>query len=1256
MRKGQPQRRPLGWNQNNREIFENLKASLQTQTKQTGQSPNTGQTHNGDGLSQNTLVLSKPSSGPQVRRENYTQNALDEIRKTLHPFKTGDVANTSMESQDSFTDVNKTFLHQLESLGYEEDKAVQALKMTGNKSVEQALEFLSNMKMLEGKNGINKGLWNKGGRKQSIGTASPGSDSGSVRSESPIVNPLQGLNRPNPHGEIPKPLSSHSSLSSSYQNSLLQENGHQTPPPVPPRLPLSQTQTMSSENSSYVTSPNQISLAHFTPTSQSTPTNINSNITHMIPAGASPLSPFVRDTTPRSYPSSKIVHTSSPQTQQVSSGPVSQHRGVSPVSLGRHNVTVDNSGTLPASQQIMNSNGRPGGIVNIRVNTRPPPPPYPTGSGQQRTGQPTVIIEEKNNGSHIIPDLQKPSTYEISLGHTANRPESIQINVSKQQAGHAGQAVPVPAWNAKQDKILINQVQSHPVPKPVLRTATAPLSPLTTPQGQNYRSSVETHVNGPSPQADLPKGNVQIKFTSQGAGRSHANNGRLTPDQFAQRQRQQTINIRIENPSGQPNFQTPQVQYGQSYQMLPQNLERYCSTSDTPMSTPRSGSPMSGSRLTNQSPLSISSNPSTSSDIPDRPPPPYPGKPLTINAQLPQVQVVQPIPQMPHGHMIPQIVHSHPAAIRTGQAIPLEPSNQPTQPPLPPRVPITQPQGKPPPPPPPESESQPPIPPKTYQSNSEQTNYNEGDTDTETMSTTSDMSSTQDKHRCTSPIPERKPESEEKDRLRRDTLVRNYSPQAYKFFMEQHVENLMKSHQQRITRRQQLEQEMTKINLSDEAQLQMRRMLQQKESNYIRMKRSKMNKDMFQKIKKLGVGAFGEVTLVRKKDVRQLYAMKMLRKSEVLKRNQVAHVKAERDILAEADNEWVVKLYYSFQSRDNLYFIMDYVPGGDLMGLLIKLEIFEEPLACFYIAELVLAIESVHKMGFIHRDIKPDNILIDRHGHIKLTDFGLCTGFRWTHNSKYYQPPDGLHRPQDSMDMSGCMESPASEECRCSKIKTLERRRKRDQQRCLAHSLVGTPNYIAPEVLLRQGYTACCDWWSVGVILYEMLVGHPPFYAQTPQETQYKVIHWDKTLSIPPEPRLSEAAVDLIIRLCCDADNRLGRNGATEIKSHSFFSSIQFEGLRKQKAPYVPKISHATDTSNFDPVDEHDSDTGSDCEIKKLDHPVNGRHPEHAFFEFTFRRFFDDGGHPYPTVKHAKDCNSDETDSNTSETNSPVYV
>lgn len=259
------------------------------------------------------------------------------------------------------------------------------------------------------------------------------------------------------------------------------------------------------------------------------------------------------------------------------------------------------------------------------------------------------------------------------------------------------------------------------------------------------------------------------------------------------------------------------------------------------------------------------------------------------------------------------------------------------------------------------------------------------------------------KIRHQSPIPERKHMTREKEDERRDSIVRNYSPQAFKFFMEQHIENVLKSHKQRVFRRMQLEKEMTKIGLSQEAQCEIRKMLSQKESNYIRLKRAKMDKSMFIKIKTIGVGAFGEVTLVRKIDTHHVYAMKTLRKSDVLKRNQVAHVKAERDILAEADNEWVVKLYYSFQDKDNLYFVMDYIPGGDLMSLLIKLGIFEEQLARFYIAELTCAVESVHKMGFIHRDIKPDNILIDRDGHIKLTDFGLCTGFRWTHNSKYYQ-------------------------------------------------------------------------------------------------------------------------------------------------------------------------------------------------------------------------------------------------------------
>jgi serine/threonine-protein kinase LATS1/2 len=221
--------------------------------------------------------------------------------------------------------------------------------------------------------------------------------------------------------------------------------------------------------------------------------------------------------------------------------------------------------------------------------------------------------------------------------------------------------------------------------------------------------------------------------------------------------------------------------------------------------------------------------------------------------------------------------------------------------------------------------------------------------------------------RLESPIPERRHVNKERDKERHETKVRNYSPAAFKFFMEQHVENVIKFAQDREKRRIAMEKDLAAGKLSESEQAMIRRVLQQNESNYLRLRRAKMDKSMFQVIRTIGHGAFGEVSLVKRVATNSVYAMKTLRKKDDLMRNQVAHVKAERDILSEADNEWVVKLWYSFQDNENLYFVMDYIQGGDLMFLLQKKEIFEESLAQFYMAELVLALDSVHKMGFIHR-------------------------------------------------------------------------------------------------------------------------------------------------------------------------------------------------------------------------------------------------------------------------------------------------
>lgn len=305
--------------------------------------------------------------------------------------------------------------------------------------------------------------------------------------------------------------------------------------------------------------------------------------------------------------------------------------------------------------------------------------------------------------------------------------------------------------------------------------------------------------------------------------------------------------------------------------------------------------------------------------------------------------------------------------------------------------------------------------------------------------------------------------------------------------------------------------------------------LAQKEARFLRFIRTKETPQNFQTIKVIGKGAFGEVKLVQRKSDGKIYALKSLIKTEMFKKDQLAHVRAERDILADSkDNPWLVKLHASFQDAAFLYMLMEFLPGGDLMTMLIKYEIFSEDITRFYMAEIVMAIEAVHKLGFLHRDIKPDNILLDRGGHIKLTDFGLSTGGRKQHENSYYQ---ALLKTTSSGDKAGNRNSVALNE----QINLTVSNRGlvntwRKSRRHMAYSTVGTPDYIAPEIFLGQGYTYLCDWWSVGAIMFECLVGWPPFCAEDTHDTYRKIVNWRESLFCPEEANLSVNAEDMIRR------------------------------------------------------------------------------------------------------------------------------
>jgi len=293
----------------------------------------------------------------------------------------------------------------------------------------------------------------------------------------------------------------------------------------------------------------------------------------------------------------------------------------------------------------------------------------------------------------------------------------------------------------------------------------------------------------------------------------------------------------------------------------------------------------------------------------------------------------------------------------------------------------------------------------------------------------------------------------------------------------------------------------------------------------------KVGVDDFTLLKVIGKGSYGKVMQVRKRDSSEILAMKILKRSHIEKRNQVEHTKAERRIMEFIRHPFIVHLRYAFQNSEKLYFVLDYCPGGELFFHLDRERMFSEQKTKFYAAQILLALEHLHKYKIIYRDLKPENVLIDPVGNIKLTDFGLS---------------------KENIEWNG-------------KTRTI----------------CGTPEYLAPEVFSPQGYGKAVDWWSFGSLIYEMLRGEPPFYSQNREELFQNIRHGQVKY---PKPFFTPTIIDLLDRLLVrDPNKRLGSGprDAEEIKEHEWFSDIDWDKILRCEIepPFKPIIGSMSETN-----------------------------------------------------------------------------
>ncbi|XP_071439169.1 microtubule-associated serine/threonine-protein kinase 3-like [Hetaerina americana] len=329
------------------------------------------------------------------------------------------------------------------------------------------------------------------------------------------------------------------------------------------------------------------------------------------------------------------------------------------------------------------------------------------------------------------------------------------------------------------------------------------------------------------------------------------------------------------------------------------------------------------------------------------------------------------------------------------------------------------------------------------------------------------------------------------------------------------------------------------------------------------------NEGDFEVLKLISNGAYGAVFLVREKGTRHRFAMKKINKRNVILRNQVDQVYNERDIMSFTANPFVVSMHCSFETRKHLCLVMEYVQGGDCASLLKANGPLLPDLARFYFAETVLAVEYLHSYGIVHRDLKPDNLLITVLGHIKLTDFGLSKMGLMSLATNLYE---------------GYIE--------------------RETKQFFDKQVFGTPEYIAPEVILRQGYGKPVDWWSMGIILYEFLIGCVPFFGETPEElfahTVNDDIEWPDEDDWPLQPEAKDVISALLQQ---NPRDRLGSGGSHEVKEHPYFVGVDWNSLLRQKAEFVPQLDGEEDTSYFDTrVDRYNHDISEDTDDTEDSH------------------------------------------------------